>query len=161
MAASTSRRTCTFYSSTRPGPWLHYVWAWVRGQCPGSAAGYSNTMAGDFIWVIRFGSDGILRCDKPEAEAASGLTDGALRGSALQRTHLVRILCRHCAELEAASRLMDGEQVELGSAEAASRLRPVMRQAGSGSHLGAEGRRTEGLGIGEAAPRLHPVTSLG
>ena len=28
--ASTSWRTCTFSSSTRPGPWLHYVRAWVR-----------------------------------------------------------------------------------------------------------------------------------
>ncbi|XP_060993702.1 PI-PLC X domain-containing protein 1-like [Dama dama] len=50
--ASTSQRNCTLSSSARPGPWLHYLCAWVRGQCPGSAASYTNTIAGDFIWAL-------------------------------------------------------------------------------------------------------------
>ena len=92
MAGINLTENCTSSSSTRPGPWLHYICAWVRGQCPGSAASYSNTIAGDFIWAVGFVGDVILRCDKPEPEAASWLKDGALRGWALRRTHLVRIL---------------------------------------------------------------------
>ena len=92
MAGINLTENCTSSSSTRPGPWLHYICAWVRGQCPGSAASYSNNIAGDFIWAIRFLGDGILRCDKPEREAALGLKDGALRGWALRRRLLVRIL---------------------------------------------------------------------
>lgn len=92
MAGINLTENCTSSSSTRPGPWLHYICAWVRGQCPGSAASYSNTIAGDFIWAVGFVGDVILRCDKPEREAASGVTAGALRGSALRRRHLDRVL---------------------------------------------------------------------
>ena len=30
---------------------LPYLCAWVRGQCPGSATGCTNTVAGEFIWA--------------------------------------------------------------------------------------------------------------
>ena len=36
---------------------LPYLCAWVRAQCPGSAAGCTNIIAGDFIGASGFVSD--------------------------------------------------------------------------------------------------------
>jgi len=36
---------------------LPYLCAWVRGQCPGSATGRTNTVAGEFIWADGFVGD--------------------------------------------------------------------------------------------------------
>ena len=36
---------------------LPYLCAWVRGQCPGSATGRTNTVTGDFIWADGFVGD--------------------------------------------------------------------------------------------------------
>ena len=46
---------------------LPYFWAWVRGQCPGSATGHTNIVAGEFIWADGFVGSQV--CGFPMGEA--------------------------------------------------------------------------------------------
>ena len=46
---------------------LPYLCAWVRGQCPGSATGGTNTIAGEFIWAHGFVGSRV--CGFPMGEA--------------------------------------------------------------------------------------------